>query len=56
MNLQSYFTIRTKGIKYVTTIEDRKYSYRLYYTIWYMSLLVIILIMVIGYKLLKQGV
>ena len=31
--LQKYFTIRSKGITYVPTIEDRKYTFRLYYTI-----------------------
>ena len=32
--LQKYFTIRNKGITYVPTIEDRKYTYRLYYSIY----------------------
>lgn len=32
-NLQKYFTIIVKGIKYVPTIEDRKYTYRLYYSV-----------------------
>lgn len=31
--LQKYFTIRNKGITYVPTIEDRKYTYRIYYDI-----------------------
>lgn len=31
--LQKYFTIRNKGITLVPTIEDRKYTYRLYYII-----------------------
>lgn len=31
--LQKYFTITIKGVKYVPTIEDRKYTYRLYYNI-----------------------
>ena len=31
--LQKYFTIRNKGITYVPTMEDRKYTYRLYYSV-----------------------
>ena len=31
--LQKYFTIINKSVKYVPTIEDRKYTYRLYYNI-----------------------
>lgn len=31
--LQKYFTIRNKSVKYVPTIEDRKYTCRLYYNI-----------------------
>lgn len=32
-NLQKYFTIRLKSGKYIPTIEDRKYTYRLYYNV-----------------------
>lgn len=31
MDLQKYFTIKTKGVAYVPTIEDRKYTYTLNY-------------------------
>ena len=30
-DLQKYFTIKTDGINYVPTIEERNYTYRLYY-------------------------
>lgn len=30
-DLQKYFTIKIDGVKYVPTIEDRKYTCRLYY-------------------------
>ena len=30
-DFQKYFTIKIDGVKYVPTIEDRKYTYRLYY-------------------------
>nr|DAU44030.1 MAG TPA: hypothetical protein [Caudoviricetes sp.] len=30
-NLQKYFTFKINGVKYVPTIEDRKYTYRLFY-------------------------
>ena len=29
--LQKYFTIKTNGVNYVPTIEERNYTYRLYY-------------------------
>lgn len=31
--MEKYFTIRVKGVNYVPTIEDRKYTYRLYYSV-----------------------
>lgn len=31
--LQKYFTIRNESVKYVPTIDDRKYTYRLHYNI-----------------------
>lgn len=30
-DLQKYFTFKIDGVKYVPTIEDRKYTYRLNY-------------------------
>ena len=29
--LQKYFTIKINGVEYVPTIEERNYTYRLYY-------------------------